>query len=179
MSSRVFMFFQVCIHYFKMNSYFKMNRDYRLAYKKLKESSPSKKLEKDYKIADENESHRFLEVDGEILFYSERYPENVNYKEFMTYMLYPTFTYQDKYPISKERSWTKIIFRFILILFAIVSANTEIVTITLIEFDVRNSAISQLPTHWTLVRGHGFPRVVYELVSTYPNHVYGRLLYDV
>ena len=82
-------------------------------------------MEKDYKIGDENESHRFLEVDGEILFYSERYPENVNYKEFGMYMLYPTFTYQDKYPVSKTRSWTKIIFRFCLILFAIVSANTE------------------------------------------------------
>lgn len=108
-----------------MNSYFKMNRDYRTASRKVKESSPSKKLEKDYKMPDENESHRFLEVDGEILFFSERYPENVNYKEFMTYMLYPTFTYQDKYPVSKDRSWTKIIFRFLLILFAIVSANTE------------------------------------------------------
>lgn len=32
MSSRIFMFFQICIHYFKMNSYFKMNRDYREAW---------------------------------------------------------------------------------------------------------------------------------------------------
>lgn len=35
MSSRVFMFFQIMIHYFKMNSYFKMNRDYRLAWIKV------------------------------------------------------------------------------------------------------------------------------------------------
>ncbi len=126
MSTRVFMFFQIMIHYFKMNSYFKMNRDYRLAWKKVKESGNSKKIEKDYKIDDEHEeSHRFLEVEGEIFFFSERYPENVNYKDFIAYMLYPTLTYQDKYPLAKERSWTKIIFRFILILFAIVSfANT-------------------------------------------------------
>jgi hypothetical protein len=146
---------------------------------RLKESSHSKKLEKDYKMADENESHRFLEVDGEILFYSERYPENVKYKEFIKFMLYPTFTYQDKYPLSKKRSWTKILFRFTLILFAIVSANTEIEIISFIEFDVRNLAISQLPTYWTLVRGNGLSRVVHKLVSTHPNNIYGRLLHDV
>ena len=59
MSSRVFMYFQIMIHYFKMNSYFKMNRDYRLAWKKVKEESAagsSKKIKKDYKIegVDEN-----------------------------------------------------------------------------------------------------------------------------
>ena len=64
-------------------------------------------------------------MEGEIFFFSERYPENVNYKDFITYLLYPTLTYQDKYPIAKERSWTKIIFRFILILFAIVSKYTN------------------------------------------------------
>lgn len=30
------MFFQICIHYFKMNSYFKMNRDYREEWLKQK-----------------------------------------------------------------------------------------------------------------------------------------------
>ena len=59
MSSRVFMYFQIMIHYFKMNSYFKMNRDYRLAWKKVKESTKTgnKNIEKDFKIGDEFESH--------------------------------------------------------------------------------------------------------------------------
>ncbi len=30
--------------------------------------------------------------------YSAKYPQNINYREFMTYMCYPTFTYQDSYP---------------------------------------------------------------------------------
>ena len=54
------MYFQIMIHYFKMNSYFKMNRDYRLAWKKVKESSTTgnKKIEKDFKMeGDEFESH--------------------------------------------------------------------------------------------------------------------------
>jgi len=53
------MYFQIMIHYFKMNSYFKMNRDYRLAWKKVKEESAaggSKKIEKDYKIEGEDEN---------------------------------------------------------------------------------------------------------------------------
>lgn len=29
LSTRMFMYFQVCIHLWKMNSYFKANRDYR------------------------------------------------------------------------------------------------------------------------------------------------------
>lgn len=58
MSSRVFMYFQIMIHYFKMNSYFKMNRDYRLAWKKVKDSAKdNKKIEKDFKMEDESESH--------------------------------------------------------------------------------------------------------------------------
>ena len=58
MSSRVFMYFQIMIHYFKMYSYFKMNRDYRLACKKVKDSAKdNKKIEKDFKMEDESESH--------------------------------------------------------------------------------------------------------------------------
>lgn len=52
------MYFQIMIHYFKMNSYFKMNRDYRLACKKVKDSAKdNKKIEKDFKMEDESESH--------------------------------------------------------------------------------------------------------------------------
>ncbi len=52
------MYFQIMIHYFKMNSYFKMNREYRLAWKKVKDSAKdNKKIEKDFKMEDESESH--------------------------------------------------------------------------------------------------------------------------
>ena len=98
LSTRIFRFFQICIHYFKvttisnndsqMNSYFKMNRDYR---------------EEWLKGETENSS----------------YPQNVNYKDFFMFLIHPTFTYQDKYPLLKRGVSFKMLFwRLLLILLA-------------------------------------------------------------
>ena len=55
----------------------------------------------------------------EFMHYSEKYPANINYKDFMAYMLYPTFTYQDSYPIQKEAvSLKRVFFRIFLLFFA-------------------------------------------------------------
>ena len=55
-----------------MNSYFKMNRDYREIWLK--------------------------KVDNEE--YQSSYPKNIVYRNFFMFLAHPTFTYQDNYPVS-------------------------------------------------------------------------------
>lgn len=74
LSTRMFMYFQVCIHLWKMNSFFKANRDYREIYLSLKTGR-------------EIGFNPFSEQ-REI-----RYPGNITLREFVTYMVYPTLTY--------------------------------------------------------------------------------------
>jgi hypothetical protein len=50
-----------------MNSYFKMNRDYREVYLEEKEAKSKT--------------------------FTSSYPNNINLNDFMAYMLHPTFTY--------------------------------------------------------------------------------------
>ena len=72
-----------------MNSYFKMNRDYRELYL----------MRKDPKRLEEAErGGRFYPLGDQIVV---RYPENINLKEFLLFQLYPTLTYQDSYPLSR------------------------------------------------------------------------------
>ncbi len=76
----------------QMNSYFKMNRDYREAYLEDKESKQSS------------------------------YPENINFKDFFMFLRHPTFVYQDTYPLSNDSSLGLKLKRFILIIFGMVSS---------------------------------------------------------
>jgi len=76
-----------------MNSYYKMNRDYREAFLKVKAKHLQKPTSK------EDDDALLWDQEMEFMHYSDRYPKNINYKEFMMYMLYPTFTYQDSYPV--------------------------------------------------------------------------------
>lgn len=79
-----------------MNSYFKMNRDYRESWLKEKQS--------------EGVTPR------------SSYPNNLNYGDFFMFLCHPVFTYQDHYPLNKGgRPWKKIAFRLSLILFAVVN----------------------------------------------------------
>lgn len=72
-STSVFMFFQVMIHYFKMNSYFKANRILRENYEKAKANKE--------KIKD------------------SIYPNNVTLMDFIMFMAHPVFSYEEKYPL--------------------------------------------------------------------------------
>jgi hypothetical protein len=91
-----------------MNSFYKMNRDYREAYlkvKKMKLKKPdtvgSKNKNEVSSTSPEHSPDENSSAGGanawakemEYMHYSEKYPGNINYKEFMTYMIYPTFTY--------------------------------------------------------------------------------------
>jgi hypothetical protein len=90
-----------------MNSYFKMNRDYREYYLIMKNHK-----------GDASE----VEVPIHVAQKSDLYPRNVNYKDFLMYMLHPTFTYQDSYPVTQGgRQWKTIFYRVLLILLAVVS----------------------------------------------------------
>eukprot|EP00347_Sterkiella_histriomuscorum_P001500 403371796 len=102
MSTKAFMYFQIIIHYFKMNSYFKMNRDYRENY--LKELQEAKEIEK------EGIKKKFE--------FSSQYPNNVNLKDFIAYMLHPTLVYQDHYPVNEQRSLKTIGIRAIILVFS-------------------------------------------------------------
>lgn len=108
-SSRIFMFFQICIHYFKMNSYFKMNRDYREAWLDSQSANhkPIKGEDTPYTSGTQN--------------MSSSYPKNLNYRDFFMFLVHPTFTYQDSYPLRAERSWKTVFFRLLLIFISIVS----------------------------------------------------------
>ncbi|TNV79893.1 hypothetical protein FGO68_gene4531 [Halteria grandinella] len=102
LSTRMFMYFQVCIHLWKMNSFFKANRDYREIYL-------SRKTGREIGFSPFSEQREI------------RYPGNITLREFGTYMVYPTLTYQDHYPVSevsvKNGSWVKkVIARFIIVL---------------------------------------------------------------
>lgn len=86
-STKAFMYWQIIIHFFKMNSYFKANRNYMEAYR----------ADKDSRIS--------------------RYPENINYKDFFMFMRHPTLVYQDTYPLVKDFSLVTVFKRFIVIVF--------------------------------------------------------------
>ena len=68
-----------------MSSYYKANRDYQ----KLKEAK------------DQGKNEEFIRKmafgDQQII----NFPNNINIKEFTNYLLYPTLTYQDSYPLVK------------------------------------------------------------------------------
>jgi hypothetical protein len=64
-----------------MNSYFKINRDYRELYLLRK------------KGADLSEGFYPLGEQPVI-----RYPDNITLRDFVTYQLYPVLTYQDSFP---------------------------------------------------------------------------------
>jgi hypothetical protein len=51
------------------------------------------------------------------------YPKNLNYRDFFMYLIHPTFTYQDHYPVrpADQRSWKTVFFRLGLIFLCIVS----------------------------------------------------------
>lgn len=118
-----------------MNSYYKANRNYREAYLKVK----SKKLKKPDMTTKAGSPDRSQEEPAEVsewdkemefMHYSEKYPANINYKDFMWYMVYPTFTYQDSYPLQKEPiSPKKVFFRILLLFFAGVSFTHPIISI--------------------------------------------------
>ena len=90
-STRCFMYFQICIHYFKMNSYFKMNRNYRETY--------------------------LLEKQAKANTMSSSYPLNINYREFIRYMAFPVLTYQDTFPITSERATLSMIMMRLFLIF--------------------------------------------------------------
>jgi hypothetical protein len=69
----------------KMNSFYKMNRDYREAWLLFGPKGPS--------------SYSSTAEDHQYMHFSEKYPQNINYREFITYMVYPTMTYQDSFPV--------------------------------------------------------------------------------
>lgn len=99
------MFFQICIHYFKMNSYFKINRDYREAWlESSKGQSQSEPQSTTQNMA-------------------SSYPLNLTYSDFFMFLAHPTFTYQDSYPLrpASDRSWKTVFFRLLLIFISIVS----------------------------------------------------------
>lgn len=54
-----------------------------------------------------------------------RYPANVNIKEFLQYMMYPTLTYQDTYPVmntKRDMKWVgRVIGRAVVIVMTLVS----------------------------------------------------------
>jgi hypothetical protein len=78
-----------------MNSYFKMNRDYREAWLAGKPDSVP--------------AH----------FRETVYPANLTYRDFGMYLAHPTFTYQDHYPLMTKPGKT-LFWRACLILLAMV-----------------------------------------------------------
>eukprot|EP00347_Sterkiella_histriomuscorum_P012811 403367139 len=93
-TTRVYMYFQIVVHYFKMNSYFKMNRIYREEYFKELVDTPKQGVKK-----------------------HSTYPENVNFKDFTMYLLHPTFCYQDGYAINNEFKIGVFFVRVLLVVF--------------------------------------------------------------
>jgi hypothetical protein len=89
-STNVFMFAQIMVHYFKMNSYFKANR----------------LLKDQYEIEIKEKRREF----------SSLYPNNVNFYDFFMFLLHPTFCYEDKYPLQKRPGFRIIAWRLLLVL---------------------------------------------------------------
>ena len=104
-----------------MNSYYKMNRDYREAYLLAKAKNIHKPKSNPHQ-EDSGEEASAWDKEMEFMHFSDKYPKNINYRDFMMYMLYPTFTYQDSYPVQASKlSWKRVFWRFSLLFFAGVS----------------------------------------------------------
>lgn len=52
---------------------------------------------------------------GNKIQFSSKYPNNINIKDFVHFMLHPVFVYQDTYPIAEKRQIKTIFARLAII----------------------------------------------------------------
>ena len=142
-----------------MNSYFKINRDYRETY--LKELKQKK------------------EGNSKVEF-SSKYPHNVNFKDFVMYMIHPTLVYQDHFPLIEKRSIRKIATRFVILMLSFVRFHHQyhyfqlLIVIHLWDLSKSIAPTHSLTTRWC--RGHSnICRILYSI----PHALFRVLLYHI